>query len=377
MSGDGGARIVYMAWQGSVHTRRWAEFFTDRGYDVHVITCGDGDAAAGARRYRVHDLGPPRLGKAGYLLKLRAARRLARRLAPDLLHAHYLTSYGLLGLASSIRPFVVTAHGNDVLVSPGNPAMRAIVRRVLSRADLITVPSEQMRQAASGLICGRSPGMMVFQYGVETQRLADVAREVRGRSAPSRQARIVSARPLVDLSRVDVLLRAVAELLHRGADVRCDIVGDGPLRTPLQRLAEGLRLGDRAAFHGYLPSPDVERIIAQADVYVSLSITDGASLALLEAMALGAVPVLSDIPANREWIHDGVGGRLVALEPTAVADGVQRALLLDRDALVAQNRRTVQERGDRETNLGRLAGELDRLLEHAGERRAGAVGVGG
>ena len=48
--------------------------------------------------------------------------------------------------------------------------------------------------------------------------------------------------------------------------------------------------------------------MGRADVYVSLAESDGTSIALLEALALGAVPVLSDIPANRAWVRDGETG---------------------------------------------------------------------
>jgi L-malate glycosyltransferase len=350
-------RIVFVAHHGTVHTRRWIAFFAARGHEVHVVTCGGGDVYDEdedgrplPRPYEVHDLGPPRAGKLGYLLKVAAARRVVRRLRPDLVHAHWATSYGLLGLAAGVHPFVVTAHGDDVLIAPGNRLLRPIVTRVLRAADLITVPSEHMRAAVHELVGPKR--VEVFQYGVETERLAGLAA---ARDRGGGPLRIVSARPLLELYRVDVLLEALAGLERPFV---ADIAGDGPERRRLEARAQRLGLADRVAFHGRLAPHRVERLIADADVYVSVAASDGTSIALLEALALGAVPVLSDIPANAAWVDDGETGVLVEATPAAVRAGIERAAALDRSAVAERNLRTVSQRADRDENLGRC----ERLL---------------
>jgi glycosyltransferase involved in cell wall biosynthesis len=356
-------RIAYLAWQGSVHTRRWAGWFAERGHDVHVITCGDGDArdldADGQPlplRYRVTDLGRPRGGKLGYLAKLGAARRAIRRIQPDVLHAHWLTSYGLLALAADRRalPLVVTAHGDDVLIAPSNPMMRRLVQRVLRAAQLITVPGEPMREAVVDLLEPQAPpagGIAVFQYGVECRRLAEAGRRARAAAPSDGSLRVVSARALLDLYRIDALLDAIALLRSDDVDVRCDLLGDGPARAALEERAARLGIADIVRFHGAVTPATVERFVGASDVYVSVSESDGVSLALLEALALGAVPVLSDIPANRPWVNDGATGILVEIDPVDIADGIRRAALLDRERVAADNLSVVAERADRDTNL--------------------------
>lgn len=354
-------RIVYVAYNGAVHTRRWAQFFADRGHEVHVVTCGSAGSSAG---YRVHDLGRTRGGKVGYLAKLRRARRVVRALAPDLVHAHYATSYGLLGSVAGVHPFVVTAHGDDLLISPRNPVMRRLVRHVLRRADLATVPSEPMRRAALEVAGATAPPIEVFQYGVESERLERLARAVRADRPPgaSRPLGIVSARPLLRLYRVDVLLRALALLQAERVDFVCTIAGDGPERAALERLATDLGLAGRVAFVGQVPSVRVEELLAAGDVAVSIAESDGASLALLEALALGCVPVVSDIPANRAWVTDGVNGVVVPIEPRAVAAGIERARALDAVTVAEANRAIVRDRADRDRNLGGLERRLEQLL---------------
>ncbi len=368
-------RIAYLAWHGSVHTRRWAGWFAERGHEVHVVTCGDGDArdvdgdgASLPLRYHVHDLGAPRGGRLGYFLKLRAARRAIRRIQPDVLHAHWLTSYGLLALACDRRdlPLVVTAHGDDVLIAPRNPLLRRIVRRVLRSANLITVPGDAMRVAALELLAPQDPpagGIAVFQYGVECARLAAAGRAARAAAPPRHgRVRLVSARAMLDLYRIDALLDAVALLASDGDDVHLDLLGDGPERAALEARARRLGIDDRCTFHGAVTPGQLERVVGASDVYVSVSESDGVSLALLEALALGAVPVLSDIPANRPWVNDGATGILVDIDPADIADGIRQALRLDRDRVAADNLSVVAERADRDTNLGACELLVDSLV---------------
>ncbi len=361
-------RLVYVAFNGSIHTRRWVAFFAERGHEVHVVTCGGADAvdrtADGeviGRTWIVHDLGAPRWGKLGYLFKARRARRVIRQLNPDLVHVHWLTSYGLLAVMAGVRPLVATAHGDDVLIAPRKPWMRWLVRRVLAAASLVTVPSEQMREAVVELdVVAPDVPIEVYQYGVEVARLADLGssiRSARHAQAAVREAgtthsvRVVSTRAMLDIYRLDVVIDAIVVLHHDGLDVRCEIVGDGPQRGQLEQMVRDANIGHLVTFHGHISAAEVERIVADSDIYVSVASSDGVSLSMLEAMALGAVPVLSDIPANRSWIHDGHTGVLVDIDPSALAGGIRRALELDPWRVARDNVAVVAERADMATNL--------------------------
>lgn len=345
-------RIVFVAHHGSVHTRRWVGFFAQRGHEVHVVTCGD--EGAPAEGYAVYDLDRPRVGKLGYFAKVRRARAIIRSLRPDVVHAHHATSYGMLGLLSGVRPLVVTAHGSDLLmVARRNAAARWIVRRVLRAASLVTVPSEPMREAAIRLAAPANPPIRVFQYGVDAARLIRVAREIREGAAvqPGGPLRLASARPLERLYRFDALLDALALLHKQGVRFRADLYGDGSQRPRLEERARALGLGHAVVFHGRVPAERVERGLAEADLYLSVSQSDGTSIALLEAMALGAIPVVSDIPANRAWIENGANGVLVPIEGRAIAAGILRAAGMPRARVREANARLILQRADRESSL--------------------------
>ncbi len=236
-----------------------------------------------------------------------------------------------------------------------------------------------MRRAVLELLAPADPpagGVAVFQYGVECARLA--AAGMRGRVDRMEEhdstLRLVSARAMLDLygstcssTRWDCSSRG-------GVDVTCDFLGDGPERGAIEARAAERGVADRCTSHGAVTPANVERIVARSDCYVSVSESDGVSLALLEALALGAVPVLSDIPANRPWVHDGSTGVLVDIDPASVADGIVRATMLDRERVAADNLAVVAERADRDTNLAACELLIDSLVgvtwEPGGSERA-------
>ena len=185
--------------------------------------------------------------------------------------------------------------------------------------------------------------------------------------------RIVSARGLDALYHTDDVVRAVAILRDRGVDCVFDVAGRGSEEEALKRLVRELGVADRVTFHGHVPERRAEELIASADVYASVADSDGVSIALLEAMALGSIPLLSDIRANRLWVRDGENGLLVAIAP-----GRDRG----RDPAGARARpgrrppagtsRSSGRSGDRETNLAACEAMLARLVASAGGASAAA-----
>ncbi len=117
------------------------------------------------------------------------------------------------------------------------------------------------------------------------------------------------------------LIRAWPIVRHDYPDARLTLVGEGPERPALERIARehGLSTGAGAAVDLPGASDQVEDLLRTADLFVLPSIEEGMSIALLEAMALGVPVVASSIPGNRRLVADFKHGRLTATEPHALA----------------------------------------------------------
>jgi glycosyltransferase involved in cell wall biosynthesis len=136
--------------------------------------------------------------------------------------------------------------------------------------------------------------------------------ESRGVKFGNRPITILSNRNLLPIYNVSLLIRAIPIVLKEEPETRFRIAGDGTERKALEREVESLNINPSVEFLGRVPHEEMPILLSQADIYVSTSLHDGTSVSLLEAMGSGAFPVVTDIPANREWIIDGENGFLVA-----------------------------------------------------------------
>jgi glycosyltransferase involved in cell wall biosynthesis len=109
--------------------------------------------------------------------------------------------------------------------------------------------------------------------------------------------------------RHDIFLRAAARLASRFPELRFILVGDGPLRTGLEQLAQSLGLGDRAIFLG--ERSDMPAVLASLDVGVLPSSSESCSNVILESMAAGVPVITTSVGGNRELIEQGETGLLV------------------------------------------------------------------
>lgn len=328
-----------------IHTRRWVECFRARGHEVRVWSLEP--AAAGFAAEAL-----PRAPLPGFLRYGLATPALARALAdfrPDVVDAHFVPNYGVMAALSGFHPFSITAWGSDLLIdAPRDVLQRARARFVLTRADLVLGDSNNL--AAAALKHGADPARVhAIPWGVEIERF---------QSLPPREPGLMfGARMHEPVYDIPALIRGAQPVLMRDPNARLVLAGDGSLRAEHERLARELLPPDRIRFVGLLAPHELAAWLGRADIYLSSSLSDSTSVTLLEAMAAGAVPVVSDIDGNREWLADGDGARLFTPGDAA---GVTRALeqvLGDpewAESARARNRSVIESRGVWSTNMGRI-----------------------
>jgi len=255
-------------------------------------------------------------GNVGLLRELPRLVRWLRQVDADWLHAHYLSSHGTLawlacrfgGLRAGL---LASAWGSDILVAPEHSAaLRWATRRVLRHAALATSDSQhmavRMRALGAGEVC-------VFPFGLE------VLPPVPAR-ADKDPGLWFANRGLEPIYAPERALRVFAR--HAQADDRLVVANDGRLRPMLEALAGTLGIAARTRFVGRLAPDAQDECYARASWYLSLPTSDSVAVSVLEAMAHGCVPLLSDLPANRELVRDGDNGLIVpahdAVDPGAL-----------------------------------------------------------
>jgi len=208
--------------------------------------------------------------------------------------------------------------------------------------------------------------------GVERDFLPPPGASINARPvAPGRAPVVLSTRSLdTPLYNIDVVLRAMARVRARVPNARLVVAGDGRLRPLCESLAQQLGLGETVRFAGSLSQAELRDAMLDAEAFVSVPSSDATSVALLQAMACGSFPIVSDLPTQEELVEHGTQGLRVAVrDDVALAEAIVRALedvALRRDA-VERNRTFVEEYGLLEPNMARMEAWYYRLAGRAGE----------
>jgi glycosyltransferase involved in cell wall biosynthesis len=357
-------RIAFLGDGSLGHVRRWAGYFHERGHDVLLVSFEDVSGCPFPAR-RLRKLLPTKL--AGYAAALGAVKKDLAAFGPDIINAIYAGGYGFIGAQSGFRPLVISTLGSDMLVDyPSSFVHRLQIEYALRRASLVTADSASL--TASIVRAGVEPSRIVeIYFGIDPSLFNLEGRATRSGSP----LRIVSTRNLYPVYGLETLIASFAALCAK-ADALLTVCGDGPERGALERMVAGLGIAGRVTFTGRLEPSGIADELRKADIYVSTSTSDSTSVSLLEAMACGAVPVVTDLDANREWIHEGVSGLFFSPRDE---DGLAAAMLsLHEDHVMAESMReeaaaAVAEKGLWLPNMQRAEMEFSRLVEGGKARR--------
>ncbi len=338
-------RIATLANASVVHTRRWVGHFRSRGHDVRLFSLERPPAGFSTTALPR----TPLPGVIRYPLAVPALRRELRAFAPDLVDAHYVPNYGVMAALAGRRPYSITAWGSDLLLAAGrDPWQRMRARFALERASLVLCDAENLA-AAARRAGASSERVRAIPWGVDRELYRPFGTRERGL--------ILSTRMHERIYDLLSVIEGTARVLESLPHAHVVFAGDGTLRPELERRASARLPAGRYQFIGRVDSAELASWLARAEVYVSASRSDSTSQSLLEAMAAGAVPVVSDIEGNREWVRPGESARLF---PVGDAQALARELrfALEDPTWAASARdataRVIAARGDWRVNLARI-----------------------
>lgn len=353
-------RIALIGDAQSPHLLKWARAYAqDGGVSLRVASSRgflpEFDAFLPAAHRLALDTRPdPAGGNAAILRSLPRLGRWLREVDADWLNPHYLTSHGTLAWLArgtfALRARIVgSAWGSDILLAPRRSMMhRALTSRVLRACTLCTSDSNHMTERMRELGAAE---VMTFPFGLDAMPPAPPAKE---------PWLFFANRGLEPLYRPEAVLDLFARVRAVQPGARLVVANDGSLREALVRQAAARGLGDAVTFTGRLDAARQADWYQRARWYVSLPASDSVAVSVLEAMAHGCVPVLSDLPANHELVRDRENGLIVS-DGDAGLTAAMAALLPRADALAAQNRDWVAGNALFAPSVARLLSRMKKL----------------
>ena len=284
----------------------------------------------------------------------------------DIIHSHFgpygIMAQHLLEMGILKGKLVTSFHGIDVSAYISAKGSR-VYNKLFSHCDLFLPVSQSWKGKLISLGCDEKK-ITVHHMGVDCRKFSFSPRKW----TPDNGIRLVSIGRLTEKKGLEYGIRAVAHLIKEIPNVSYTIVGDGPLRTALTRLAMALDVGKNVHLPGWKDRNEVIEILEQSHILLAPSITasdgdmEGIPMVLMEAMAMG-IPVISTTHSGiPELVEDGTTGLLV---PEGDSEGLSKMMeeLINSPRLaqdLAEN-----ARGFIEENFN-LDKQNDRLLQHYG-----------
>lgn len=348
-------RICYIGDGGSIHNRFMINWFVEQGHEVLFLTDTPDPEIKGETIQVVSRYGG---GFLRHILAGYRARKRIRQWKPDIVHAHNITGYGYWGALCGFQPLVMTSWGSDLNINVHKSALvYYLVRYCLRKSRFITADAEALCKTVRD-IGGQDIDVRLLQWGVDFKDFEEqhcLEESTKSRNHPD--IVFISTRRHRPIYNIETIIRAFKAVKEQIPQSRLIVVGEDELTPNLKSLADDSNLSNSIDFTGWVGRKELIDLLCSADVFLSAPSSDSTALSLLEAFAAGLAVIVSDLPANYEWIEPGCNGYLVLPENEKTL--AESMLDLAKNPQKARewgekNRKIVKERGDRDKEMRKL-----------------------
>lgn len=339
-------KICFVGPANSAHIIKWCDWFVKHDHEVHVISFTPGEIEGTS--IHLIDLGVDTDGsdfeKIRYLFTGPKIKQIIRQIQPDVINAHYATSYGVAMALSGIKGYVLSVWGSDIYDFPRKSFLhQAMLRFSLKRAGHLFSTSQAMADEA-GKYTKRQ--FEITPFGVDME-LFNPDKRTRTEDIPFT---IGTVKTLAELYGIDYILKAVAIVRKENPDLALSlrISGDGPKEKEYKELAKTLGIDDITVFRGRISQEEAAAEWANMDVAVIPSILyESFGVAAVEAQACGVPVIISDVGGLMETTVPGRSSMVVPRrDENAIAKAIT-AIYQDRDMrrlMGTEGRRNVTEK---------------------------------
>lgn len=307
-------KILLVADPNSIHTIRWEKALVARGIivdvfgiDSHIISQKEGV-----------------FSKLSVLKLIPKLKQKIKNFQPDILHAHYASSYGLLGALSGFHPFVLSVWGSDVYTFPRKSFLhKKVLKYNLHKADHILSTSHAMAKETS---LYTNKNIIVTPFGVDVSVFKPMTVSPQFQKGDIVIGTVKSLKPVY---RIDILIHAFKYVYDNNKELplKLLIVGEGPLKNELTKKVYKLRLEDNVVFAGKIEHSSVPQYQNLMDIIVIVSDSESFGVSAIEAMACCKPVIVSDVGGLPEVVqHDETGLVVKSNSPEMTAQAIQKLI---------------------------------------------------
>jgi glycosyltransferase involved in cell wall biosynthesis len=305
-------RILLLSDAASEHTRKWALGLAGRGIEVGLFSFNHVEHAWFKGVPNIRMLFQPSsktnsaslFTKVAYLKYVKKVKTVIRHFKPTIVHAHYATSYGLVGRLSGFHPFVISAWGTDVMRFPQQSNLnKKLLEKNFRKADVICATSATISSYIGQVL---DKEVKVIPFGVDTELFS---RGKKKEIFPEGTVVVGCIKSLENPYRIDILIRAFAELQKETKEkLGLLVVGSGTKDQMLKDLSVELGISEKVVFTGKIDHAEVPEYFSTIDVFANLSEYESFGVSVIEAMACENAVVVTDVGGLTEIVDSPLVG---------------------------------------------------------------------
>lgn len=288
----GSKRILYLSDINSVHTRRWIMGMREFGYEIKLFSLAlEKDDWSEKNKITSHCFGVKQskirsgstFKKLAYFKASKELKEVVKEFNPEIVHAHYATSYGSLMRKLNHPKSVLSVWGSDVYDFPNKSVVHKLfLKRILNFPSLICSTSGAMAKQAQKFTKNK---IEVVPFGVDTRLFKPATFR--------RKLKVLgTVKSLEHVYGIDKLINVFAAYTEKfNSDLELHIYGSGSLEEEYKKQVDNLNLKNRVKFWGRVEGENLVKAFQSIDLFLALSREESFGVAVLEAEACG-VPVI-------------------------------------------------------------------------------------
>lgn len=237
-----------------------------------------------------------------YIKGVAQVKTIIKVFSPDIVHAHYATSYGLIGRLAGFRPFVVSFWGSDIQDFPHRSWLhKKLLAYVISKNTTICVTSKVMQKEVQLHFKKKSN---YIPFGIKLHSF-----QKKKHTSSNNIYTIGTVKALEDVYGIDILIESYA-FYAKNAEITSQlfIYGKGSKLEELKLLTRQLNIENQVFFKGYVQKNEVSLAYLDLDLFVALSHRESFGVSVLEASSSGLPVIVSSASGFKEVIDDGITG---------------------------------------------------------------------
>lgn len=369
-------RVLILADPSSSHTIKWVNSLHQKGVDVFLFGLSKYDQTQYDNAIKIESLGTPDKIKAKldgsflksmYLVAYPRLKKIIHNFEPDILHAHYAASYGLMGALTGFHPFVLSVWGIDILKFPQNSLIhKKIINFVLNKADKALATSGYLAKETRKYT---DKNIKVTPFGIDTNLFKPKPTKKDG---PNDEIVIGTVKALEGKYGIDCLIKSFSIIKKRYPDKKLKLllIGGGSLEHNFRTMIKESEINDSARITGQIPFDKVVDYHNQLSIAVYVSTVESFGVSVLESMACEKPVIVSNVGGLPEVVENDVTGLIVNPNDAESLSSAIEKLLLNknlREKFGKAGREKVNRSFNWDGNVNTMLKIYSAILDKSGE----------